>query len=249
MRKHQSRATHTGTTVVQRSLAGILITFMVITHVYARTGPAHNGSGRTDFTGVWAPVFSEDWGPRLPGPERGDYVGLPVNDAARKVADAWDADIQYRLEGQCIPHTAVYIMRSPFQFEILQSDNILTMVSESFEQVRTVYLDGRDHHPEEAPLTYMGNSVGSWDGDTLVIRTVNMEEGYIRRNGLPHSSKAVLTERLIRHTGTYGDYLTLIQIVEDPVYLTEPLVRSISFKHVPDGRLEPYPCIKFDFDK
>ena len=226
----------------------ILVLFTGISTAPAQTGPVQNASGHTDYTGVWAPVFSEDWEPRLPGPERGDYGGLPVNDAAKNVADDWDADIQYRLEGQCLPHTAVYIMRAPFQFEVLQSDNILIMASESFEQVRTVYLDGREHHPEEAPLTHMGNSVGTWDGDTLVISTVNMEEGYIRRNGLPHSSKAVLTERLVRHAGNYGDYLTLIQIVEDPVYLNEPLVRSISFKHVPNGHLEPYPCIKFDFD-
>ena len=233
---------------MQRSSIGILILCLGITQSIAQTGPARNTSGRTDFTGVWAPVFTEDWGPRLPGPERGDYDGLPVNAAAKQVADEWDADIQYRLEGQCVPHTAVYIMRSPFQFEVLQSDNILIMVSESFEQMRTVYLDGRDHHPDESPLTYMGNSVGTWDGDTLVIRTVNMEAGYIRRNGLPHSSKAVLTEHLIRHSGTYGDFLTIVQILEDPVYLNEPLVRSLSFKHVPNGRLEPYPCIKFNFD-
>jgi len=231
---------------MHRCLAAVLMCFIQSTPVLA--GPPQNTSGHTDFTGVWAPVFTEDRGPRLPGPERGDYDGMPVNDAAKKVADNWDPDIQYQLEGQCIPHTAIYMMRSPFQFEVLQSDNVMILVSESFEQVRTFYLDGRDHHPPEAPLTRMGDSVGTWDGDALVITTVNMEEGYIRRNGLPHSSKAVLTERLVRHTGSYGDYLTMTRIVEDPVYLTEPLVRSLSFKRVPNGHLEPYPCIKFDFD-
>lgn len=229
-------------------LFSILVLILAVTQLSAQTGPKQAASGHTDFTGVWAPVFTEDRGPRLPGPERGYYDGLPVNDAAKKTGDEWDADIQYTLEGQCVSHTAIYMMRAPFQFEVLQSDNLFIMVSESFEQVRTVYLDGRDPHPEEAPLTRMGNSLGTWDGDALVIRTINMEAGYIRRNGAPHSSKAILTEHLVRHSGSYGDYLTMTRIVEDPVYLTEPLVRSLTFRHVPDGQLQPYPCIKFDFD-
>ena len=214
----------------------------------AWAAPPKHTTGHTDFSGIWAPVFTEDRVPRLPGPDRGDYRGLPVNDAARQVGDAWDADIQYQLEGQCIPHTAIYMMRAPFSFEVLQSRNLFIMVSESFEQVRTVYLDGRDPHPGGAPLSRMGNSTGHWDGDALVIKTTHMEEGYIRRNGLPHSSQAVLTERLVRHSGSYGDYLTMTRIVEDPVYLTEPLVRSLTFRYVPDGVLQPYPCIIFDFD-
>jgi hypothetical protein len=199
-----------------------------------------------DLEGVWAPLIHEDATLRGPGPAKGDYAGLPINAEARRVADAWDPGEQLDDENQCRSHTAVYMMRSPFKFEIIHSDNMLVLTSESFEQVRTVYLDGREHHPKESPKTRMGDSIGWWEGDTLVVETTNMERGYIERNGVPHSEDAVLTEYFTRQSGSFGDLLTIVQVVEDPQYLSQALVRSISFRRVPEGKLEPYPCTVLD---
>ena len=58
---------------------------------------------QVDFSGEWAPRFHEDQPERVPGPELGDYLGLPINDAARLRADSWEASIQTLPEWQCRP--------------------------------------------------------------------------------------------------------------------------------------------------
>src|SRR3954452_14415414 len=68
---------------------------------------------QTDFSGEWAPRFWEDQPERVPGPELGDYLGIPINDAARLRAAAWEASIQTLPEWQCRPHSADYIWRGP----------------------------------------------------------------------------------------------------------------------------------------
>ena len=64
-----------------------------------------------DFNGVWAPIFHEDQPERVPGPDIGDYAGLPINDAARMKADTWDASILTLPEHQCKPHPSTYGFR------------------------------------------------------------------------------------------------------------------------------------------
>ena len=66
--------------------------------------------------------------------------------------------------------------------------------------------------------TWGGFSTAKWDGDILTVTVTHLKEGYLRRNGLPRSDKATLTEHWIRN----GDFLTVVTIVTDPVYLTEP---------------------------
>src|SRR5262245_9924417 len=65
-----------------------------------------------DFSGEWAPLYHEDAPERGPGPELGDYLEMPINDAARLRADSWDADrISVVQEYQCRPHAADYALR------------------------------------------------------------------------------------------------------------------------------------------
>ena len=69
-------------------------------------------SAQADFTGQWAPLYHEDTIERVPGPELGDYTGLPLNEAGRLRADSWDADrISVVQEYQCRPHSADYSLR------------------------------------------------------------------------------------------------------------------------------------------
>ena len=71
----------------------------------------------------------------------------------------------------------------------------------------------------------MGFSTGKWEGNILTVTTTHIKMGWVRRNGLPESDLATLTEHFIRH----GDNLSHISIVTDPVYLTEPLIKSEDF--------------------
>src|SRR5258706_5192267 len=68
---------------------------------------------QVDFSGEWAPRFYEDQPERVPGPELGDYLGLPINAAGRMRATTWSASLLTLPEWQCRPHPADYIWRRP----------------------------------------------------------------------------------------------------------------------------------------
>ena len=198
-----------------------------------------------DLSGEWNPLFHEDQPERIPGPEIGDYLGLPITDAARLRAEAWDAEILTLPEHQCKPHPADYGPRGPFNLRIWKevdtpTQQIIAWHTHGSWQApeRTIYMDGRPHPPEYAAHTWQGFSTGKWDGDILTVTTTHLKIGWIRRNGIPRSDRATLTEHWIRH----DDRLTLVSIVNDPVYLTEPFIRSTDFMLDPHQQIDPYPC-------
>jgi hypothetical protein len=198
-----------------------------------------------DPTGEWAPRFHEDNPERLAGPEIGDYLGLPINDAARLRADSWDASLLTLPEHQCKPHPADYGPRGPANLrfwkevdkESQQTIAYHTHISWQAPE-RTIWMDGRPHPPDYAAHTWQGFSTGKWEGDVLTVTTTHLKTGWIRRNGIPRSDRATLTEHWIRH----GDYLTLVSIVNDPAYLTEPFIRTTNWVLDPRQQIAPYPC-------
>jgi hypothetical protein len=106
-------------------------------------------------------------------------------------------------------------------------------------QHRHIYMEDPPPHPAPWDLhTWQGFSTGQWQGDVLVVHTDQLKAGWIRRNGLPLSDRATMVEYFFRH----GDLLTHVSIVSDPVYLTEPLVKSNEFQYVLNGIMIPYPC-------
>jgi hypothetical protein len=197
-----------------------------------------------DFSGEWAPRFWEDQIERVAGPMLGDYLGIPITDAARLRADSWEASIQTLPEWQCRPHSADYIWRGPSQLRITKdvdpaSRQVTSFRAEWLRSVeRIVYLDGRPHPPEGALHTWAGFSTGKWDGDVLTITTTHLKEGYLRRNGLPRSDKGTLVEHWIRN----GDLLTAAVVMYDPVYLTEPFMRTTEYELNVHQLVAPYPC-------
>jgi hypothetical protein len=201
-------------------------------------------AAQMDFSGEWSPIMHEDQPERVPGPELGDYLGLPINEEGRLRADTWDASIQTLPEWQCRPHSADYIWRGPSQLRISKevdpiSREVTTWHAEWLRSVdRAIYMDGRTHPPEYAPHTWAGFSTGKWEGDMLTVTVTHLKEGYIRRNGVPRSDKATLTEHWIRN----GDYLTIVTIVTDPVYLSEPFIRTTEYALNLNQQIPPYPC-------
>src|SRR4029077_20992625 len=101
--------------------------------------------------------------------------------------------------------------------------------SQTFEGHRVFWMDDRPHPPAYAPHSYMGFSTGTFVGNALVVQTTHLKQGWLRRNGTPESDQATLTEFFVRH----GDHLTDTTIVTDPVFLTEPEVRSNDFSRLP----------------
>jgi hypothetical protein len=194
-------------------------------------GPAF---AQLDLTGIWSPVFHEDQPERIPGPELADFLGLPINAAARQWALSWDPSRLTLPEHQCQVHTVAYMYRGPLLLRIWEERDPQTQdlvairqYISNYEQNRTIYMDGRPHPPDYAPHTWMGFSTGRWEGNILTVTTTHIKQGWHRRNGLPSSDRITLVEHFIRH----DDHLTHVTVVTDPLYLTEPLIKSQDFTH------------------
>jgi len=184
---------------------------------------------QVDLTGVWQPAFHEDNDERGQGPDLVDFAGLPINEAGRQWALSWDPDRLGLQEHQCQVHTVAYIHRGPHRLRIWEEKDPQTQDTvalheyiSTYEQNRTIWMDGRPHPPEYAVHTWMGFSTGKWEGNTLTITTTHIKQGWSRRNGLPSSDMITLVEHYIRH----GNRLTHVSVVTDPIFLSEPLIKS-----------------------
>ena len=224
----------------------LLLAMLWIAPAFAQGPGTFNASPGLDLSGNWAPLLHEDQPERIPGPELVDYLGLPITDGARQFALSWDASRLTLPEHQCRVHIVSYIYRGPLNLRIWeerdpQSQRLIAIRQyiSTYEQWRTIWMDDRAHPPEEAPHTFMGFSTGTWEGDVLNVYTTHIKQGWIRRNGLPESDKATLTEHFIRH----ADILTHVSIINDPVYLSEPLIKTQDFRmQTQQGQNWLYPC-------
>jgi hypothetical protein len=220
---------------VNRAMA---IPMLSLTMILLLSFPAF---AQMDFSGVWTPNGNQD---SASEPYVGNWFGIPMSEAAMQRATIWEASIQTLPEWQCRPHSGAYIKRGPSQLRITKEVDPVTRRVTAFhaEWLRSVqhpiYLDGRPHPPEFAEHTWSGFSTAEFVGTALKITTTHMKEDYYRRNGVPQSDKAVLTEYWIRR----GDYLTWLNIAYDPIYLTEPLIRSTEYRLTLGNEVAPYPC-------
>lgn len=205
--------------------------------------------GRTpsppDLVGEWVIEGSEDRGAvggLQPNPQ--DYLGIPFNDAGRMRSDTTAESIWGTPEYQCRPHSAPHTWRGLGGARILSELDPLTRdVSAYHIQFwrsldRPVFMDGRPHPPAWAPHTWSGFSTGHWDGNTLVIRTTHLKDGFLKRGGAQTSDMLTMTEFLTRH----DDLLTIVQATDDPVYLDEPMVLSTIYLYDPNSRVNTELC-------
>jgi glyoxylase-like metal-dependent hydrolase (beta-lactamase superfamily II) len=188
-----------------------------------------------DFSGEWdhPGMFGhEDVPDRGQGPEIGDYMGLPLNPAGIRKAESYSGSWLGVPEHQCTPHPAAYQTWGPNTlvvgkiYEPVQRVVQAITFNGTFGLDRVVWMDGREHPPANALHTFTGYSTGHWDGDKLVVETTHMKAGWLRRNGTPTSERAKMTEFYER----FGDYLMVTTIIEDPVYLSEPFVRTTEYE-------------------
>jgi hypothetical protein len=193
---------------------------------------AGTARAQLSLVGEWTGRYHEDQGDRVPGDVQGDFTGVPLNDAARKFAEAFDVTRVAVLEHQCQPYNVAHIYRGPIQFRIWEDKDPATQeiiayrqYSGTYQQWRTIWMDGRAHPPDYVPHTNMGFSTGEWHGDILTVNTTHIKKEFYRRSGIPSSDLTTLVEHYIRH----GNLLSHVMIITDPVYLTEPYVNSEEF--------------------
>src|SRR5262245_48924217 len=188
-----------------------------------------------DLSGYWTPREYEEQYERGPGRELGDYLGLPINDAARKRAEAYQGSLLTLPEWQCRPMQGDSIWRGPAQVRFSSVADPVTRTIIAIREEgsrtteRTIWMDGRSRPPEVAPHDWNGFSTGEWNGDILTVTTTHMKEGYVERNGLPRSDLATFRQHFIR----YGDWMTVVNIVYDPIYLTESFILTSEYEWDP----------------
>lgn len=188
-----------------------------------------------DVTGTWVPLITEDWRHRMVTPKKGDYESVPLTAEARRVADTWDPAKDEAASEQCRSYGAPAIMRMPGRVSIgWDGDNALRVETEAGNQTRRFHFGNVG--PPSGPAAWQGHSVASWDAGSLRVVTNRMRPGYLRKNGVPYSGNAVVTEWYDRITSPSGDnWLIVTTEVVDPQFLTQPFVTSTHFKRLPDG--------------
>lgn len=192
-------------------------------------------SGKVDFSGVWEKPYAPDMTKDGKGQKgAGDLPFTPWGEAEWNGYDAANGDYT----GACLPFGMTRSMNTPEPMQFMQSDTYLSFLFEQNSWFVVVPIDGRAHRTGDA--TWFGDSVGHWEGDTLVVDTVNFN-GKTRLDtiGHPHSDQLHLTQRFSRPD--FG-HLSYEVIVDDPKTFTKPWknVRTLTLR--PDWEMMEYSC-------
>jgi hypothetical protein len=230
-------------------------------------------SAPIDLTGYWVAVVNEDWRYRMVTPPKGDYRGVPITKEALQIVNAWDPAADEAAGEQCKSYGAAAVMRLPARLHITWHDeNTLRIDIDAGTQTRLFRFEpaagGRPGGPdgsagsrgskdppprEDGKPTWQGDSTAQWErgggrggpptGGSLTVTTRNMRAGYLRKNGVPYSAAATLTEYFDMSPSPAGQILVVTTVVDDPRYLVQPFIVSSHFKKEPDGsRWDPTPC-------
>ena len=248
--------------------------------------PTGRSAAQADLTGYWVAQVTEDWRWRMMTPPKGDFMGVPLNAAGRKVGGAWDLARDKASGDLCKAFGAAGLMRHPMRIQITWSDdNTLKLDTDAGRQTRLFHFDRARR--ADAQRSLQGHSAAQWTRPVppargggpgavptgratgpgaapaaapegragraaappapppggLKVVTTNLLAGYLRKNGVPYSENAVVTEYYDRVSMFGSDYLQLVTVVTDPTYLDRPFVVSNHFKREPDGsKWNPTPC-------
>jgi hypothetical protein len=214
-----------------------------------------------DLTGYWVAVITEDWRWRMVTPAKGDYQSVPITLQGQKMADAWDPAKDEAAGEQCKSYGPPGLMRAPTRLHITWQDDSTLKVESDYGTQTRVFHFGSWKTPGGA-ATLQGDSVASWEtpstgrqgaapqpeeapkfGDLKVV-TNRLRPGYLRKNGIPFSANAVLTEYWDLFHERNGDQWIMVTMrVEDAEYLSRPWITALQFKKEPSGaKWEPTPC-------
>lgn len=210
-----------------------------------RGAPASpKASAPIDLTGYWVSFVTEDWRFRMVTPHKGDYANVPMTEQARKIADAWNPAADEAGGDQCKSYGAPAIMRVPARFHITwQDENTLRIESDAGMQTRLLHFNGAA--AALSPRTWQGTSAAQWQKpSSLKVTTSGLRAGYLRKNGVPYSENATVTEYFdVAPHPSGGQLLMVTVIVDDPQYLQQPFIVSSQFKKEADGsKWDPTPC-------
>ena len=215
-----------------------------------------------DITGNWVSLITDDWVYRMITPAKGDYSYIPLNADGKRAADGWDPARDQAAGEECKAYSAPAIMRLPSRLQISwQDDETLKLDIDTGMQTRLFHFNQRE---AQGARSWQGWSNAAWQfsgtteqfyagptslgqikrAGTLRVDTNNLRAGYLRKNGVPFSETAFMTEYynlIIEDDGS--QYLVIQLYIADPKYLTGHWVRTVQFKRERDAsKRNPTPC-------
>jgi hypothetical protein len=215
----------------------------------AQNQAARNAATIPDLTGTWERIGPGTLGrgqgtdPRTPPPvPRPPLKPEYVKEWQAKQLAAREATANGQPIGinwvNCLPDGMPGMMQGPFPLEVLHTKNQVTIIQESFTQVRRILLDRPQKPLEEVDPTFYGHSVGRWEGDTLVVDTIGLKER-VQYQNVPHSEGMRIRERIrLVEPNLLQDQIT----IEDPVTLEKPWTFTFAYRRMPDYTLLEYIC-------
>jgi len=249
--------------MIRRTLGALLLAASSVS-AQGRFGappPTGQAGALIDLTGYWVSIVDEDWRWRMVTPPKGDYASVPLNPEGRRVADTWDAAKDEAEGNACKAYGAAGLMRLPTRLHITWADDKTLQVETDAGQQKRLFHFDVSRSPGGEPQ-WQGDSAASWvkqyqsrgfappfggpspgKGGALKVVTTHMRAGYLRKNGVPYSGNAILTEYLDRVEFDGVPYLILTTAVDDPQYLNDTFITSEQFKFEPDSsKWKPSPC-------
>jgi hypothetical protein len=200
-------------------------------------GQAKAAATPPDLTGLWDGARGSNTR------DLGKYMksqGLTIPFTASGAERYKNVDLAKNPNAYCLPPGPSRALTGPSPFMIVQGKDVISFNFENHGVYRVIYLDGRPHPADIADYPqFMGHSTGKWEGDTLVVDTVGINDRtWLDSYGLEHSDKLHLTERfqktgpdLIKYTVTY----------DDPVFFTKPWSATLNFaRQGKDDRRKEY---------
>ena len=214
--------------------------------------------GAFDPSGYWVSIVSDEWRYRMLTPPKGNVDYVPVNAEGRRLAQEWDRAKDEAAGESCKAYGPVGLMRLPGRLHITRQDSsTLKIEIDNGTQTRLWHF-GAAEAPGTNPPSVQGYSAADWElsggrgapgqprNGQIKVVTTRMKPGYLRKNGVPFSAAAVLTEYVSQLTddddGTR--YLTVTAMLDDPTYLQQPWVQTSQFRRQADAKgWNPTPCV------
>ncbi len=216
-----------------------------------------------DLPGYWVSIVTQNWRFRMVVPTRGDYAEIPINLKAKQFADAWNPAPDEAAGKQCEAYGAAAIMRVPERLHVSWQDaSTLQVQTDSGMQTRLLHF-APTAADASAAASWQGYSVAHWELHAapfgppppagakpkpqyggMQVMTTHMLPGLLRKNGVPYSGKAQMSEYWEVNGEPDGDqWLTVTTELQDPVYLQTPFYFTSIFQKEPDGsKWDPTPC-------
>jgi hypothetical protein len=203
-----------------------------------RSAETQSASAVPDLSGVW---FVAEYRKNILPNEDPPFQPWAEALFKQRVIESAQADPDHGPDPtpRCIPPGIPRTMLQPFPWEIVQARDRVIMIFEYQSLVRQIFTDGRGH-PKDLNPTYMGNSIGRYEGDTLVVDAVGFnDKTWLDPKGLPHSDALHVVERIRRvdHDTLQDDYT-----IDDPKAYTKTWTAQKIFKLKPDWQIQEYVC-------